>query len=268
MLATNTEESMRRIAYTTTGLALMAVMSPPALAQTPATTTASPAVSVEVRQAMDKVAAALKAVTTFEIKVNMTTEDVLETGQRLQSTSVVTINGRRPNRLFVDVDSIRKSRQYFYDGKQLTIYGPRQSYYATIAAPPTTRQLIDELADRGVDTPLADLFQWGDTGVPLGKVTSAFFAGSDKINGQICDHYAFRQPDVDWQIWVNQTGPALPCKVAIVNTKDPSQPETTAVLQWTTGADIAESRFQFTPPADAKRIELAQAAGASQGATK
>ena len=27
-------------------------------------------------------------------------------------------------------------------------------------------------------------------------------AGQDFIGGEICDHYAFRQGKIDWQIWI------------------------------------------------------------------
>lgn len=230
----------------------------------PAQAQPADAVSPEIRQALDRMANALKALSTYELRADVTTEEVLDTGQKLQSSSTARITARRPNRLYVDLDSERRKRRLFYDGKQLTIYGPVNGYYATIAAPATTQQLVRDIADRfDVETPLADLFEWGASGVRLNNVESAMYAGPDRINGAICEHYAFTQDGTDWQLWIRRDGTPLPCKLVIVNTDDPSQPQTTAVLNWAVGQPVAESQFKFVPPAGAHPIQLAQTADAA-----
>ena len=241
----------------------MALGSAPALAQQDA------AVSSQVRGELTRMADALKALTTYELRADVTTEEVLDTGQKIQSSGVIRIVARRPDRLFVDMDSERRKRRIYYDGKQVTIFGPVQGYYASVAAPPTTHQMVKDLADKfDLETPLADLFEWGARGVNVSKVRSSMPAGPDRIAGKLCDHYAFSQEGVDWQLWISRESPALPCKLVIVNTDDPSQPQTTAVLNWNVGQAIAESQFTFVPPAGAQPIKLAQAAGTAPKGTR
>ena len=65
--------------------------------------------------------------------------------------------------------------------------------------------------------PLQDLFIWGTPAAPLDKIESAMNAGQDFIDDDLCDHYAFRQAKVDWQIWITTGNKPLPRKVVITN---------------------------------------------------
>jgi hypothetical protein len=262
---------MRKI-LCTSGLVVLAAAFMPAQAQQPAsaptaTSAAAPAESAvppEIRRALEGMAEALKAISNLEIKADMTSEEVMDSGQKVENSGVLTIVARRPDRLFMEVASERRTRQFFYDGKQMTIFGPKTGYYATVPAPATTAALMKELSDRyDIDTPLADLFIWGASGVKLDKVRSAFDAGPDRIAGELCDHYAFRQEGTDWQIWIRQAGQPLPCRIIIVNTQDPSEPQTAVTFHWSQPQTIADARFQFTPPPNARRIQLMTAATAA-----
>jgi hypothetical protein len=223
------------------------------------------AVDTQIRGALGRMANALKSMDSFEVRADMTTEDVLDSGQKLQSSAVVTSLVRRPNRLVVNVDSERKTRRFYYDGKQLTVFGPTSGYYASVAAPATIYETLQMAAERyGVETPLADLMASGESAVKLDKITSSMYAGADRIGAEVCDQYAFRQDGTDWQIWIRRADPALPCKVVITNTDDPAQPQTVGVFTWTPRS-FGDDQFAFTPPADAKRIELGKTQTAANG---
>jgi hypothetical protein len=258
-----------------TGISL-ALLVPPALAapakKAAAATTPSPSpapsqgtIAPEISKALADMANQMKALTSFEMRADTTMEDVLENGQKLQNSALITISARRPDRFLMNIDSARRSRRLYYDGKQLTIFAPVSGYYATVPAPPTTREVIDQLAKRyDVETPLADLFEWGASGVHTEKIKSAMFAGSDKIGDQDCAHYAFRQEGTDWQIWISRGANPLPCKLVIVNTEDPAQPQSTMVFSWTPNQQFADSVFSFAPPANAMRIPISQVANAAK----
>lgn len=236
--------------------------SPPA---SPPAAAAAPAVSPEIRAAVDRMAKAMQAQQSFELKADATAEEVLDNGQKVQSASVLTASARRPDKLFVEVASERRTRRLYYDGKTVTVFGPVKKYYASVPAPPTTAAMLHDVADRyGLDTPLLDLFEWGSSGVKLDGVTSALYAGPDRIAGQTCDQYAFRQEGVDWQLWIAKAEPALPCKLVIVDTEDPSHPQFSAVFSWKPNAPLSDERFAFTPPGDAHRIAIANTGGPSQ----
>lgn len=260
--------SRYRQVATLCGVAALAIASPCLAQGKKSSKPAPPAVApvdTQIVGALGRMANALKAMDSFEVRADMTTEDVLDTGQKLQSSSTMTALVRRPGRLQINLDSERRNRRFYYDGKQLTIYGPATGYYAQVAAPPTIHEMLAQVADRyAVETPLADLMQWGESAVKTDNITSAMYAGADRIGADVCDQYAFRQAGTDWQLWIRRADPALPCKVVITNTDDPAQPQTTSIYTWTPRS-FADDQFAFTPPADAKRIQLGQALAAAKG---
>ncbi|MDX3885340.1 MAG: DUF2092 domain-containing protein [Sphingomonas sp.] len=246
--------------------AAAAQTAPAASAAAPQAAQAQP-IPPRVKQALDRMGTALRALTAFELRADLTTEDVLETGQKLQGSSLLTMDVRQPDRLLITVDSARKQRSIYYDGRKLTVFGPKTGYYASFDAPPTIREMLRIATDRyGLETPLADLFEWGTPDFPVDRIEEALYAGWDRIGTRSCDHYAFRQEGADWQLWIDQAASALPCKLVIVNTDDPAQPQTTVVLDWTTGKRFTDAQFTFVPPAGSHQITFGQVdPGAAKG---
>ena len=76
------------------------------------------------------------------------------------------------------------------------------------------------------------------------------------MNGVECHHLAFRAAKVDWQIWVQTGDKPLPMKYVITTKWMTAAPEFSVLLRdWDTQPRIPAGRFDFTPPAGAKRIE-------------
>jgi hypothetical protein len=211
--------------------------------------------------------AALGGLQSFEVHADVTQEEVLTTGQKLQFGGTVDVKARRPNAVRMDVKSDRKDRTLFYDGKRATLFSPRVGYYATFAAPPTIAEMLKMAAEKyAIETPLADLFAWGKDPQAESKLQSAFRIGTETINGKICDQYAMRQPEADWQVWIEEGSQALPCKLVITTTDDPAMPQYSAVYRWTPRETFADSTFAFSPPANSRKIaiEALPAAASSQ----
>ena len=53
------------------------------------------------------------------------------------------------------------------------------------------------------------------SGVLMSEVTDVKDLGVGMIRGQLCDHLAFRTPEIDWQIWIAATGDPYPCRLVI-----------------------------------------------------
>jgi hypothetical protein len=166
-----------------------------------------------------------------------------------------------PNRLFAETTSDRMSRTYVYDGKTFTLSARRAGYYATVPAPPTVRELADVLSDKyDLEIPLADLFLWGAPGWSHGELTSAIDLGPAVIDGTTCQHYAFRQAGLDWQVWIQKGDFPLPRKLVITTTDDEARPRHAAVYRWNLAPSVNDAAFAFTPPKGANRIILATVA--------
>jgi hypothetical protein len=199
----------------------------------------------------------LRAQQTFSVRAETETDEVLESGQKIQLSGTSLLSVRRPDRLRAEVISDRKHRQFFYDGKTLTLYSPRLGYYATVNAPPRIRDLVESLGKRyGIELPLADLFYWGTNRSGIDQIREAIDVGPSRIDGVDTAHYAFRQPDLDWQIWIERGPQPLPKKLLLTTIKEPSQPQHVMKLTWDLKPTQSERSFIFVPPKGAKRIEF------------
>ena len=245
----------------------------PALAQTaaqPATATPSQAdpvaaaaanpVSPDVVAAIQRMGAYLGTLVNFQIDIETNRELMLGADQKIDLDGVATYRVRRPDALFVENQTSWKHRQFIYDGQRFTVYSPERNYYATVDAPPTIGELMDMAAERyGVELPLEDLFHWGDPANLPQDLESAAHVGTVTIDGVATDQYLFRQPGVDWQIWIQQGPEPLPRKITIVDRSDATLPKYSARLRWNTTPSFDARTFAFTPDADDKPIQILEA---------
>ena len=121
----------------------------------------------------------------------------------------------------------RRERMYLYDGKTFTLFAKRLNYYATVPAPPTIGQLADKLDENyGIGVPLSDLFRWGTPGWSTERITGGHATSARApSSGTTCQHYAFRQDDIDWQIWIQKGDNPLPRKLVITTKTDEARPQ-------------------------------------------
>ena len=200
-------------------------------------------------QALDKMGAYLRSLGSFAIEAEMATDDVLASGQKVKQTGLVQLKVRRPDRLRVDIAGDRRTQQLFYDGKTFTIYDRPANYYGSFAAPPRLAELVKTVEETyGIDMPLADLFHWGSDAKATAAITAASDLGASMIKGVTCDHYAFRQPEVDWQIWIERGTKPLPRKLVITTMTEKMQPEHEMVMTWNLEPQVTEQTFAFVPP--------------------
>lgn len=237
-------------------VAALAMISWAAVAQD-AGSAEAPAVDPDAVAALNKMGAALRATQSVDLHADVTTEEVLTTGQKLQFGGTVDVKAVRPTKLRLDISSDRQSRAFYYDGKTATLFAPRIGYFATFPAKPTIAQVLETAAEQyGIEFPMSDLFAWGEDPTVAEGLTSAFRVGTDTISGQVCEQYAMRQQASDWQIWIRRDGDALPCKLVITTTDDPSMPQYTAVYTWKPAGNFPADTFTFTPPPETRRIAI------------
>jgi hypothetical protein len=253
-------------------LALAAAL-PAALAQAPtsppaaAATSSADSIDASAVAALTRMGKALRALPQFRMHATTSTEYVLDDGQKLALAGTVDYKAIEPDRFFVEIQSDQQHRQLFYDGKRLTIYSPGLKYYATLEDLNRSSQalLADSASTYGLEFPLADLFLWGTPAFPTDRFQSALRVGSARVGGEATQHYAFRQPGVDWQVWISDAT-ALPRQVVITSHSDPALPSYQASLQWDTRRAISASELAFNP-SGATRIVFVPVAVAAQATT-
>jgi len=242
------------------GLLAISLAAPGTYAQTAPAGAAAPAanaVDASSIQALKDMGAHLQSLKRFRVETEVTGERVLADGQKLQHTATAEMDVQRPNKIRVLMQSARSQREIVYDGKTVTLFTPAQKYYSTVEFTGTIGELIDKLEEGyGVELPLSDLFLFGTPAAPLDKIESAMNAGQDFIDDDLCDHFAFRQGNIDWQIWITTGSKPLPRKVVITNRADEARPQSVSLIDWNLKPTFKDSVFKFTPPKGATKIEI------------
>jgi hypothetical protein len=242
------------------GLLALSLAVPAVQAQTAAAGTAAPAanpVDPGAIQALKDMGAHLQTLKRFQVSTQLTGERVLADGQKLQHTAAATMDVERPNRLHARMSSVRSERELIYDGKIVTLYTPTLKYYSRVELADTLAGLVNRLQERfGVEVPLSDLFVWGTPTAPIDQIQSAMNAGQDFVDNDLCDHYAFRQGALDWQLWITAGAKPLPRKVVITNRSDEARPQSMSLITWNLQPGFKEAAFNFTPPKGSTAVEL------------
>jgi hypothetical protein len=239
--------------------AALALTAAGACAQTAAPvapTTANP-VAPGAIQALKDMGAYLQTLQRFSVTTRVTGERVLADGQKLQHAAKATMDVARPNRLRARIFTASAERELIYNGKVVTLYTPAQKYYSNVEFSENLTGLVRRLQQRyGIEVPLADLFLWGTTDAPLDTIESAMNAGQDFVGDDLCDHYAFRQGNLDWQVWIKSGAQRLPRKLVITNRADDARPQSMSVIEWSLKPSFKDSIFTFAPPPGAQRVEV------------
>lgn len=219
---------------------------------------ADSAVDPAAKAALERMGAYLRSLQVLQVEVTSTREEVFDNGLKSQSEWVTNLVARKPDRLFAHTTSDAQDRQFFYDGKQFTLWAERTELFATVPAPPTIAELVRALEENfGIEIPLVDLFRWGTAEDASASITAAMDLGPGSVGGTTCHHYAFRQEALDWQIWIQEGDYPLPRKLVLTTTTDEARPQFVATYTWNLAPSFNDAAFTFDPPASAHRIEIA-----------
>ena len=246
----------------------LALAAPGASAQ--AAASATPTVDPATIQALKDMGAYLHDAEALRVSTELTGERVLADGQKLQHmASAATGRAAAEQDARGDVQPALGARAVLrrQDGRRCT--RPAQKYYSTVEFTGTLGELVDALqAKYGVELPLSDLFVWGTPAAPLDKIESAMNAGQDFVGDDLCDHYAFRQGKIDWQIWIAAGGKPLPRKLVITNRADEARPQSVSLIDWNLKPDVhgLDVHVHAAERREEDRDRAAQ--GASRGARR
>jgi len=198
----------------------------------------------------------LAAQKTISMAYDSIFEVVTPDHQKLQLATSGTVDLSRPDKIHTTRKSGFSDSEMTYDGKTLSFLGKEHNAYVQTEAPGTIDTLIDQLRDKfhrqlpGADFLLSDVY-----GALMADVTDVKDLGSGVINGQECDHIAFRAKDTDWQIWIAQGAAPYPCRYVITSKDVDQAPQfTMEIRDWKAGGGAGN--FIFTPPAGAKKLDM------------
>lgn len=231
---------------------LGAMLSSPVLMAQPS---AVDTTAVKTLKSMTEFVAQLQG---FSATTQVTLEDLLDNGQRIDLDVFTNVVVQRPNRIRANRIGENVSQSFYYDGSTLTLHDPVKNVYATQAAPKTIEEVLDYTRESlGLIIPVSDLVYRNAFEILMKDVTFATVIGQANVGGVSCTHLAFRRPDVDFQVWVATGEQPFPCKYVVTDTSTPELVSTVTVMDnWTFNPPVDETVFQFEAPEGARSISF------------
>jgi hypothetical protein len=226
----------------------------------------SPAVEPEAIQTLRRATDYLAGLQQFRAQADSVVEFVLPDGQKLQYGHRAVVSVQRPNKFRAERVGDIVNQVFIYDGTSLSVDLPKEKYYASVAAPPTIEEMLDFAREKlDVMAPASDLVYKNAFERLTEGLTSAAVVGVASVDGAACDQLAFRNAEVDWQIWIERGKKPLVRKYVVVSKKMPQSPEFMVLLsKWDAAPKLAASSFSFVPPKDAMKIDFLPAATAGK----
>ncbi len=214
-------------------------------------------VDPEADKILRSMSAYLDKLTAFSVNADIDTEIIDLNGQKLQLSSVASVTIERPGKLYMTKKGMIADAEIIFNGETLTVNGKNLNAYAQFESPGTIDDAIRTLEfETGMDAPGADFLLTDPYGILIDGVKSGAYMGTAYVNGVECHYLAFREDQVDWQIWVKTGDAPLPMKYVITTKWMTGAPQYSLRLRdWNTKPQIDAKRFEFSAPAGAKKIE-------------
>jgi len=232
------------------------------------TASAPPGVVIDARteRVLLDACAFLRSAERFSVQSEVTYDEVLASGPKVQYTRESNIVLERPNRLRLDSIGDKGARSFYYDGKSLTVYRPETAVYAAADAPDTIDGMLDKVEALGVNLPFDDLLHAHPCGGLAEHLKTGTYAGRHFFDGDWHHHLLLETDAVDVQMWVAEGDAPEIRKIVITYRDAPGMQQYTAVLSdWNFAPPVDDTTFTFSPPEGVKKVAFREAPGAQGG---
>ena len=210
------------------------------------------------RQILEKMCDFLKSQQQFTYKAEVADDQVYTGGKKLQYGIDMETFVRRPDRLRVNAEGDLVNKQFFFDGKTITLYDKNDNVYGMLDVPPDIESALEKASkDFGVRVALTDLAS-PELCEHIGKrIKHSLYVGLHKVRGVPCHHLSFDGEGVQLQVWIEAGDKPLLRKAVLTHKDLPGSPQWTAYLSdWNFSPQLSDSLFAFTPPQGAEKIKF------------
>lgn len=234
------------------------VDKPSAEKKSPGNVPSSPVIEPGAKDLINKMGTFLNMAKQFSFHAEVMFDDHLPSGQKIQFAAAEDVSVRKPDRIYVDYQGDLGSKRFWYNGKTITLLSPAHNSYSTIDAPPNIESAVEVLMkDYGFTVPLGDFLFSEPHSTLMKNVLAGIYVGPGDVNGADCQHLAFIEKYIDWQIWIEDGNEPIPRKVVITYKTMPNSPQYIAMLSdWNFNKSFPDSLFTADVPKDAKHIDF------------
>jgi hypothetical protein len=198
----------------------------------------------------------LGALQTFAYTANEQREEVKDGAKAVKHFERRVVM-RRPNALSYTTTGDDRDGAGWFDGKQLTLVSNRDKIWVRGPMPPTLDEALDFLsAEYAIQMPTADLLYSSPYDAIMTPDTTGGWVDVQQIGGQPCDHVAYQQKTVDWELWLSEKR-HLPCQAKITYKNEPGQPTITVTYSdFDPSPQVTDATFAAKIPDGYQRIKI------------
>jgi hypothetical protein len=180
------------------------------------------------------------------------------TGQFLTFFVDAEVALRRPDKLRVNVSGDVSSFHLHFDGAKVTAYDPQKNLYAVSNPLKTIDEMVDFVLNKAqINFPSADFMYSDPYAVMTKNLTHAIVVGPSMVNGVPCEHFAYMESGINWEIWIENGKKALPLRLAMTYKQVANFPRfLVEYTDWNLNPKLSADTFVFKIPAKAKQIEF------------
>ncbi|MDO9214480.1 MAG: DUF2092 domain-containing protein [Methylococcales bacterium] len=236
-----------------------AVAKPVALANQPKP--AVPTKSVIQQYALDRLkqmSDKLVASNSFSYRSNSAIELESDTGQFVTFFTEAEVALQRPNKLHVEVFGDTPNLHLYFDGNKASAFDADNKLYAVSTPLSTIDETLNFIMTKAeINFPSADIMYSDPYAIMTKNLTDATVVGDSMIDGVEVEHFAYRDPAIDWEIWIAKGEKAVPMRLAMKYKQVERQPSfLVEFADWKLNPKLKAKMFEFKVPADAKQIEF------------
>src|SRR5208337_1942245 len=200
----------------------------------------------------------LKSQQQFTYKAEIADDQVYYGDKKLQYEIDTETFVRRPDRLRVNAEGDLVDKQFYFDGKTITLYDKDHNVYGTFEVPADIESALEKAhKEFGVHVALTDLASPNLWELVSKRIKHSLYVGQSKIRGVLCHHLSFDGDNVQFQVWIDAGNQPLPRKVVLTHKNLPGSPQWTAYLSdWNFSQQLQDNLFAFTPPPGAEKIKF------------
>jgi hypothetical protein len=194
----------------------------------------------------------------LSLKYDTDIEVVTPAVEKIQFSASGDVTMSRPNKFRVSRTGGYADVELISDGANVTVYDRGGNRFAQVPGSGSFDEAVDKLrSDASLELPGADLLLSKPYEELMSGVLEAKHIGRGVVEGVECEHLAFRNLDIDWQIWVEVGERPVPRKYVITSKAVGAAPQYTLRLRdWKTGVTPATDAFAFKPPAGSSGVAI------------
>ena len=201
----------------------------------------------------------LAAAKTLRVSSSRKASPGFHAGVAIAESSSGTVVVQRPDKLVARANTSEGKRTIGLTNGKVTLVDHKAGTHASVKAIGDIDQTLRSIEEiYGIMPPVAELLVNHPRAFLLDGVKTGSFVGNENVGGVSCDHLAFTQEGLTWDLWV-ATGDSLPRRMKVTypnGTGGAPLTMTADISKWELGASLSAADLSIGIPADSVAVEM------------